>query len=172
MDFNTKGNRMTHTLPVQYRNTVMLQNTLEQSPFHPNRFPACINVFLGQRPYQEITYSSGPLKPADKDTSLLQPLEEPIAPSLLVWVPLCCLLQKQVFICLFVCLFIGGSWCFFGVLFCFVAVYFETQKQVLEAGHPRFLLPCLWVQTVQNAPFISHLSFQQYLSPISFSLLL
>lgn len=134
---------MTHTLPVQYRNTVMLQNTLEQSPFHPNRFPACINVFLGQRPYQEITYSSGPLKPADKDTSLLQPLEEPIAPSLLVWVPLCCLLQKQVFICLFVCLFIGGSWCFFGVLFCFVAVYFETQKQVLEAGHPRFLLPCL-----------------------------
>lgn len=120
---------MTHTLPVQYRNTVMLQNTLEQSPFHPNRFPACINLFLGQRPYQEITYSSGPLKPADKDTSLLQPLEEPIAPSLLVWVPLCCLLQKQVFICLFVCLFIGGSWCFFGVLFCFVLWLFILKHK-------------------------------------------
>lgn len=47
-------------------------------------------------------------------------------------------------------------WCF--VLFCFVAVYFETQKQVLEAGHPCFLLSSMPLSP-GSAKCSLHLSF-------------
>lgn len=44
------------------------------------------------------------------------------------------------------------------VLFCFVAVYFETQKQVLEAGHPCFLLSSMPLSP-DSAKRSLHLSF-------------